>query len=164
MRLADKSLFSETAYSYKALSCDMGYFCIKLERVQCTVTENRSGCIEDLFSTLEFLISYSEYQWASHSDQSTCGDGQLLMLYILFQRVHLRFKNRTHFIYKTDDMALPITRNCHELVNVFLLTVFIQDYFAGNWGAMVLMPSGGRLNKKDGLTRYGDSHVKDKTS
>ena len=26
------------------------------------------------------------------------------------------------------------------------------------------MQSGGRLNKKDGLTRYGDSHVKDKTS
>ena len=24
--------------------------------------------------------------------------------------------------------------------------------------------SQGRLNKKDGLTRYGDSHVKDKTS
>ena len=27
-----------------------------------------------------------------------------------------------------------------------------------------LTPSGGRLNKKDGLTRYGNSHVKDKTS
>ena len=27
-----------------------------------------------------------------------------------------------------------------------------------------LTSSGGRLNKKDGLTRYGDSHVKDKTS
>ena len=27
-----------------------------------------------------------------------------------------------------------------------------------------LVPSGGRLNKKDGLTRCGDSHVKDKTS
>ena len=26
------------------------------------------------------------------------------------------------------------------------------------------MGPGGRLNKKDGLTRYGDSHVKDKTS
>ena len=26
------------------------------------------------------------------------------------------------------------------------------------------MTPGGRLNKKDGLTRYGDSHVKDKTS
>ena len=24
--------------------------------------------------------------------------------------------------------------------------------------------AGGRLNKKDGLTRYGDSHVEDKTS
>ena len=27
-----------------------------------------------------------------------------------------------------------------------------------------LKETGGRLNKKDGLTRYGDSHVKDKTS
>ena len=26
------------------------------------------------------------------------------------------------------------------------------------------IPTGGCLNKKDGLTRYGDSHVKDKTS
>ena len=26
------------------------------------------------------------------------------------------------------------------------------------------MDAGGRLNKKDGPTRYGDSHVKDKTS
>ena len=29
---------------------------------------------------------------------------------------------------------------------------------------ILIMTSGGRLNKKDGLTRYGDSHVKDKTS
>ena len=29
---------------------------------------------------------------------------------------------------------------------------------------IVCLHSGGRLNKKDGLTRYGDSHVKDKTS
>ena len=28
----------------------------------------------------------------------------------------------------------------------------------------VTITPGGRLNKKDGLTRYGDSHVKDKTS
>ena len=27
-----------------------------------------------------------------------------------------------------------------------------------------IVPPGGRLNKKDGLTRYGNSHVKDKTS
>ena len=28
----------------------------------------------------------------------------------------------------------------------------------------LVLKTGGRLNKKDGLTRYGDSHVKDKTS
>ena len=27
-----------------------------------------------------------------------------------------------------------------------------------------ILRAGGRLNKKDGLTRYGDSHVKDKAS
>ena len=29
---------------------------------------------------------------------------------------------------------------------------------------LIKVDSGGRLNKKDGLNRYGDSHVKDKTS
>ena len=29
---------------------------------------------------------------------------------------------------------------------------------------LMIGSAGGRLNKKDGLTRYGDSHVKDKTS
>ena len=29
---------------------------------------------------------------------------------------------------------------------------------------IMISSPGGRLNKKDGLTRYGDSHVKDKTS
>ena len=28
----------------------------------------------------------------------------------------------------------------------------------------ITVSAGGRLNKKDGLTRYGDSHVKDNTS
>ena len=28
----------------------------------------------------------------------------------------------------------------------------------------IITGPGGSLNKKDGLTRYGDSHVKDKTS
>ena len=31
-------------------------------------------------------------------------------------------------------------------------------------GVPHILKPGGRLNKKDGLTRYGDSHVKDKTS
>ena len=32
------------------------------------------------------------------------------------------------------------------------------------WIYSSLEAAGGRLNKKDGLTRYGNSHVKDKTS
>ena len=41
-------------------------------------------------------------------------------------------------------------------------------YRVTRWGVCLcvwckIVP-GGRLNKKDGLTRYGDSHVKDKTS
>ena len=35
------------------------------------------------------------------------------------------------------------------------------SYQTFDWTAML---TGGCLNKKDGLTRYGDSHVKDKTS
>ena len=40
-----------------------------------------------------------------------------------------------------------------------LLTEINWDNSMDKW----LQP-GGRLNKKDGLTRYGNSHVKDKTS
>ena len=45
-----------------------------------------------------------------------------------------------------------------------------QDLIGGHLYGLVLRGNktswepGGRLNKKDGLTRYGDSHVKDKTS
>ena len=38
------------------------------------------------------LSSYSECQWASHGDQSTGSDGDLLLLYILFKCVHLENK------------------------------------------------------------------------
>ena len=33
-----------------------------------------------------------------------------------------------------------------------------------HYDVAVMSITGGRLNKKDGLTRYGNSHVKDKTS
>ena len=38
-----------------------------------------------------------------------------------------------------------------------------HDYIYTHNDYSALLP-GGRLNKKDGLTRYGDSHVKYKTS
>ena len=45
------------------------------------------------------------------------------------------------------------------LITTIDQALFIPRVFPGQ-----ISPSGGRLNKKDGLTRYGDSHVKDKTS
>ena len=46
---------------------------------------------------------------------------------------------------------------------------YLFYYFAKVWNIKIMktqskMTPGGRLNKKDGLTRYGNSHVKDKTS
>ena len=38
-----------------------------------------------------------------------------------------------------------------------------EGYFKTDQDQATIKP-GGRLNKKDGLTRYGNSHVKDKTS
>ena len=59
--------------------------------------------------------------------------------------------------------------------NEIMMNVFhLQEYNASlgpqhlsNDASFVIFcikDAGGRLNKKDGLTRYGDSHVKDKTS
>ena len=42
------------------------------------------------------------------------------------------------------------------------LFLFIPNWYVHQ--VPLYAPAGGRLNKKDGLTRYGDSHVKDKTS
>ena len=39
----------------------------------------------------------------------------------------------------------------------------IPQYTTDKLGNVYVKRSGGRLNKKDGLTRYGNSHVKDKT-
>ena len=44
-----------------------------------------------------------------------------------------------------------------KVMDLYFFFYIICEYRALNL-------SGGRLNKKDGLTRCGDSHVKDKTS
>ena len=48
-------------------------------------------------------------------------------------------------------------------VNMEWLCKLLED-FMGNDRKYLTKDPGGRLNKKDGLTRYGDSHVKYKTS
>ena len=51
-------------------------------------------------------------------------------------------------------------RNVEGIWNgVFMCWSWILKYFR-----VLSENTGGRLNKKDGLTRYGNSHVKDKTS
>ena len=46
-----------------------------------------------------------------------------------------------------------------QITKAVVCCLAISWNIRGSW-----LTSGGRLNKKDGLTRYGDSHVKDKTS
>ena len=47
---------------------------------------------------------------------------------------------------------------------IFAMSFMTSDSQSWKAAMVTRMTSGGRLNKKDGLTRYGDSHVKDKTS
>ena len=63
--------------------------------------------------------------------------------------------------------------NGNTLVNVTGNYTITTNYDIWDWVHKIgkrksqkfaTVQTGGRLNKKDGLTRYGDSHVKDKTS
>ena len=45
----------------------------------------------------------------------------------------------------------------------FFIQISLRFLLSGDGCGMDMSP-GGRLNKKDDLTRYGDSHIKDKTS
>ena len=65
---------------------------------------------------------------------------------------------KLHIIYHVKRIALKNLKfsNFSAPINsVHILRVSLCAF---------LLEPGGRLNKKDGLTRYGDSHVKDKTS
>ena len=87
------------------------------------------------------------------------------------------------FSWNSDTALLKNNRLLNERISIIeyfqdhcqLLKFTIRDMFfkaklASLINSQVLTETvlrqkpGGRLNKKDGLTRYGDSHVKDKTS
>ena len=57
------------------------------------------------------------------------------------------------FVIKFNRMDKFIAQNKHDIAKS-----------AGNVWEFTIKDPGGRLNKKDGLTRYGNSRVKDKTS
>ena len=63
-------------------------------------------------------------------------------------------------IVTVDDIDGLVQEICNSIANALELCLSRthRDMFH------LLTDTGGRLNKKDGLTRYGNSHVKDKTS
>ena len=58
-------------------------------------------------------------------------------------------------------IAMAVARVCHKFQRC---ETNVRTHHYNLNLAGTLPPAGGRLNKKDGFTRYGDSHVKDKTS
>ena len=66
----------------------------------------------------------------------------------------MSFLSSSSVLYSTSDTTVlyVISYNalCYGMLSVYHYVNFVS--------------AGGRLNKKDGLTRYDDSHVKDKTS
>ena len=61
-------------------------------------------------------------------------------------------------IAQVNSRPGSFTGQCHDTMPFLHYAHEKQDK------PLLQMFPGGRLNKKDGLTRYGNSHVKDKTS
>ena len=72
------------------------------------------------------------------------------------------------FSYPVFDMEIEIFKYLESVlfcfhVSIYSMQIPIQLSIGSAFPANRCLP-GGHLNKKDGLTRYGHSHVKDKTS
>ena len=64
--------------------------------------------------------------------------------------------------YGWTNFDWSLSQSDFQMLLWYLMSMNISIHFI-EWHN-TYEPSGGRLHKKDGLTRYGDSHVKDKTS
>ena len=97
-----------------------------------------------------------DYQQRSKSVRDLNEDGSLSKLhsFILYSSANEIF---WYILQLMSRHANPPVQNR----NVFSSGIGVNDIrYPGRFDSR----PGGRLNKKDGLTRYGDSHVKDKTS
>ena len=88
---------------------------------------------------------------------------------------HRRRRRRRHHNHGKRDYNLSLTgllTNVHMLIMWHVTRQALLGLLPGSPAVKLdprgsfqnRAPVGGRLNKKDGLTRYGNSHVKDKTS
>ena len=71
--------------------------------------------------------------------------------------------NGFHLMTSSWNVVLPPRHEAVANLSANGSTAFIWKLCC-HWLKGLHMAPGGRLNKKNGLTRYGDSHVKDKTS
>ena len=81
--------------------------------------------------------------------------------------VHLLDTHYTNYIGINSTMMIEskLLEYIHANKLAYMMPPDNKRFNAGGCiGPFVITTPGGRLNKKDGLTRYGDSHVKDKTS
>ena len=93
----------------------------------------------------------------SHWQKKTTTACSLNINHILLSVLKATLAKKISFRF---DHAFP-KFNCNVPEFIMLVDISSSNYLR----LLTLSPaSGGRLNKKDGLTRYGDSHVKDKTS
>ena len=62
------------------------------------------------------------------------------------------------------NQTLFATKDIYSFEEVPMILSWATYFPFNDWKSLYTQYPGGRLNKKDGLTRYGNSHVKDKTS
>ena len=130
------------------------------------------------------------YQLSNAWSQQTYHNGPLCIQHIIVVSTPNQFDLAapTHDIMLTHSVLCPVLQQRSDVVAILLANgsaAFFESYApigqslaatshpssnTGLWWRMCaskiqeIMSSGGRLNKKDGLTRYGNSHVQDKTS
>ena len=119
-----------------------------------------------------------EHQWyhmASIGHSVLTGNTVLLAKYLLHNFYHMIFQNmKTHNSNTHNLKYLQHLKNVSFWFQRIVNPITILYIYLGSLGKFhpfnlyryvsVKRTPGGHLNKKDGLTRYGDSHVKDKTS
>ena len=87
-----------------------------------------------------------------------------LNLFVLLNTWHRVYSTYIHFIY-IPYICIYIYIYTPSNRNKLGIMYYINNLFQEVLHKRTVEPEpGGRLNKKDGLTRYGNSHVKDKTS
>ena len=124
-----------------------------------SLTPERWGC--NLGLVIFKLISYVEQDLFPH--KASLGHNELRYTNHLLVTTVIDWFSWNHLQEVIDKSYIAMGPWKKTFLNLksglcLYIMVHLQAQQWASWSP------GGRLNKKDGLTRYGDSHVKDKTS